>query len=111
MLRRPVKSHNTAYPRRRCRCRRHRRRSLKYHISFLLTGFCQSASPVTSSHMLLPLLATRLVYLTLFGVMLPFIATTLPEKFIALLWGFESIAEFLLQIQLEQHISIVAVQA
>jgi Ca2+/Na+ antiporter len=70
------------------RARRRVRRSLKYHISFLLLGFlsiCLSGYVLShSSTTLSDEIGTSDV---LFGVVILSIATTLPEKFIAVLSG------------------------
>jgi Ca2+/Na+ antiporter len=69
--------------------RRRRRRSLKYHIAFLLIGFLSIClSGYVLSHAATTISDEIGISNVLFGVVILSIATTLPEKFIAVLSGF-----------------------
>lgn len=71
------------------RRRRRRRRSLKYHIAFLLIGFLSIClSGYVLSHAATTISDEIGISNVLFGVVILSIATTLPEKFIAVLSGF-----------------------
>lgn len=70
------------------RRRRRRRRSLKYYIAFLLVGFLSiSLSGYVLSHAATTISDEIGISNVLFGVVILSIATTLPEKFIAVLSG------------------------
>jgi hypothetical protein len=79
------------------RTSRHKRHSLKYHIAFLLVGFISMClSGYVLSHASTTINDEIGTSDVLFGVVILSIATTLPEKFIAVLSGFRGHAGILI---------------
>ena len=88
---------------------RPRRRSLKYHISYLLVGFLSIClSGYVLSHASTTISDEIGISDVLFGVVILSIATTLPEKFIAVLSGFRGHAGILVANTVGSNIFLLA---